>query len=99
MAPAKTLQEQLIDRGHAIGEEIKVLTDQRAANRRSLRDLGVQGLLTEEELLLVDEMYPVREGKTDEERLAEAEQKAAELRERLEAAEAGEEAGDGEPVE
>jgi hypothetical protein len=85
MAPAATLQEQLIDRGHAIGEEIKALTDQRAANRRSLRDLAVQGLLDEEQTELVEELYPTREGKTDEERLAEAEEKADALRAKLDA--------------
>lgn len=88
MAPA-TLQQQLIDRGHEIGEEISGLTEQRAANRRSLRDLATQGLLSEEEFAAVEEIYPTREAKTDEERLAEAEQKAKELRERL-AAEASE---------
>jgi len=80
---ANTLQSQLIDKAHEITEGISQLTEQRAANRRSLRDLATQGMLSEEEYATVEEIYPTREAKTDEERLAEAEEKAAALRERL----------------
>jgi hypothetical protein len=78
-----TLQSQLIDKAHEIQENIAALTEQRAANRRSLRDLATQGMLSEDEYAAVEEVYPVREAKSDEERLAEAEEKAAQLRERL----------------
>jgi hypothetical protein len=87
MAPAPTLQQQLIDRGHALQEEAAALTEQKAANRRSLRDLATQGLLSEDEAIAVEELYPSRESKTDEERLAEAEERAAALRERVAAEE------------
>lgn len=85
MAPTKTLQEQMIDRGHELREEKAALLAQIAANRRSLRDLGVQGLLTEDELVLVNEMYPEHERKSLDERIEEADQKAASLREKAEA--------------
>ena len=78
-----TLQGQLIDKAHEIQENISLLTEQRAANRRSLRDLATQGMLSEDEYAAVEELYPTREAKSDEERLAEAEEKAAQLRERL----------------
>ena len=78
-----TLQGQLIDKAHEIQENISLLTEQRAANRRSLRDLATQGMLSKDEYAAVEELYPTREAKSDEERLAEAEEKAAQLRERL----------------
>ena len=86
-----TLQQQMIDKGHELQEQKRQLLDQIAANRRSLRDLAVQGMLSEEEFLAVEEMYPERSAKTDEERLAEAEEKAEALRARLEQAEANNE--------
>jgi hypothetical protein len=78
-----TIQQQLIDKGHELKEAKASVLDQIAANRRSLRDLATQGLIDEDQYVLVLELYPEREGKTPEERLEEAELRAQELREKL----------------
>jgi len=75
----KGMAEILIDKGHELQETYDGLLQQRAANRRSLKDLDVQGLLTDEEAQAVEELYPQRERKTEEERLAEAREKVAKL--------------------
>lgn len=57
---ATSLQQELIDRGHALREEYAELLEVRAANRRTLRDLLAQGLLTESQAVAVEELYPER---------------------------------------
>lgn len=78
-----TMTQVLIDKGHEMQEEYENLLRKRAANRRSLKDLAEQELLSEDELAIVDELYPPRERKTEQERLEEAEDKAAKLREQI----------------
>jgi hypothetical protein len=78
-----TMTQVLIDKGHEMQEEYENLLRKRAANRRSLKDLAEQELLNDDELAAVEELYPPRERKTEEERLAEAEDKAAKLREQI----------------
>lgn len=82
-----TMTQVLIDKGHELQEEYDGILQMRAANRRSLKDLAVQGLLNEEELATVDELYPPRERKSEEERLKEAEDKAEKLRQQIAAGE------------
>jgi hypothetical protein len=57
----------LLDKGWELREEYTKLLAQRAANRRSLRDLATQDLLTHEEALEVDELYKPRQANEDEE--------------------------------
>lgn len=59
-AAAKTMGEILLNKGHELQEEHKALLAKRAANRRSLRDLDAQELLTEDESDQVGELYPER---------------------------------------
>lgn len=60
MAPAKTLQDQLLDKATELQETYKDLLEERDANRKVLRDLVRQGLLSEDQQDMVDEIYPER---------------------------------------
>jgi hypothetical protein len=57
---AKSLEERLIDRMYELEETYRVTLEQRATNRRSLRDLLTQGMLSEEQAIAVEEHYPER---------------------------------------
>jgi hypothetical protein len=60
-----TMGRTLLDKGHELQEQYSTIVSQRGANRRSLRDLDTQELLTDDEAAEVLEMYPFR--KTAEE--------------------------------
>lgn len=60
---ATSLAKALFDKGHQLQEEYSTILTQRAANRRSLRDLEEQGMLSEEESDLLFELYPPKKKK------------------------------------
>lgn len=66
----KSMVEILLDKGHELQEGYAAFLEQKNANRRSLRDLATQGLLTDEQILELDELYPPRV-KSDEDESAE----------------------------
>lgn len=74
-----TMTQVLIDKGHELQEEYAAILSQRAANRRSLKDLDLQGLLSEEEAVAMEELYPPRERRSEEDRLAAARDALAKL--------------------
>lgn len=74
MAPAKSMIETLLDKGEELREEYSENLRQRDANRKVLRDLEIQGMLTESESDRLLELYPPREKKTDDADDAEFEQ-------------------------
>lgn len=83
----------LLAKGQEIDGQVELLMAQRAANRRSLRDLGEQGLLTPEESVEVDERYPARAKLTIEERAAAASATADALKTKAAAAATAKAAG------
>lgn len=56
----KSLEERLIDRMHELEEQYRETLDSRAKNRRSLRDLLSEGMLSNEHAAQVEEIYPER---------------------------------------
>jgi hypothetical protein len=62
---AKGLTDILIDKAHELEEQYREILEKRAANRRSLRDLDAQELLTAEQSALVEELYPQRQRAED----------------------------------
>lgn len=56
----KSLEDRLIDRMHELEESYRNTLEARARNRRSLRDLLLDGMLSDEQALAVEEIYPER---------------------------------------
>lgn len=56
----KSLEDRLIDRMYELEETYRSVLEQRTINRRSLRDLLIQGLLSDEQATAVEETYPER---------------------------------------
>ena len=56
----KTLEDRLIDRMYELEEQYRDILDARAANRRSLRDLVSQGMLSNEQVTAINEIYKER---------------------------------------
>lgn len=50
----------IFDKAYELQEQYTNVLEARAANRRSLRDLATQDLLSEEEVAAVEELYPRR---------------------------------------
>lgn len=64
--PGKGLADALIDKAYELREQKTVLFKQIDANRKSLRDLDTQGLLSAEEQGDVIALYPPRNSKDEE---------------------------------
>lgn len=57
---AKQLEDRLIDRMHELEEQYREVLEARARNRSNLRNLMLDGMLTEEQSATVEEIYPTR---------------------------------------
>lgn len=66
-AQAPTMGRTLLDKGHELQEEYEKIVAARAANRRTLRDLDVQGLLSADEADESLELYPPRKTSDEDE--------------------------------
>lgn len=64
--PGKGLADALIDKAYELREQKTILFKQIDANRKSLRDLDTQGLLSVEEQGDVIALYPPRNSKDEE---------------------------------
>lgn len=60
MAPAKGLDERLIDRMFELEEQYRNILEARTRNRNSLRDLANDGMLSAEQAAAVRETYRER---------------------------------------
>lgn len=79
----KDLAAQLIDKMFEYQETYEEVLSKREVNRRSLRDLMAQDLLTDEQAGQVLEVYPERAPrKSPEERAADLEAQAVAIREK-----------------
>lgn len=77
----KALQDVLIDKMYELQEQYDGVLATREKNRRTLRDLAEQGVLSDEQTAQVYEVYPERAArKTLAERAQEAADRAEELR-------------------
>jgi hypothetical protein len=62
-----TLEVRLLDRMVVLENEYRELLEARAANRRTLRDLVADNMLTDEQAMAVLEIYPERASRTSSE--------------------------------
>lgn len=86
----KDMASLLIDKMYELQETYESVLSVREKNRRTLRDLADQNLLTEEQVAAITEVYPERAArKTLAERAQEAQDRAQELADKA-AAEAAE---------
>lgn len=76
--------QSVLDDGWKLRESYNDLLKARKANREELRNMAAQGRLSDEQTLDLEELYPERENtrRSAEERAAELEARAAEIREK-----------------